>query len=166
MILADLLAGESVFLDANIWIYHFGPHPTFGPACSQLIQRIETRQLQGFTSTHVLGEVAHQLMIVEASARPGWAPGKVRQRLRQQPGALQTLTRFRTAVETVLQSSVQVLTIAPSLLANAAALSQQHGLLTNDALIVAVMQANGLSKLASHDADLDRVPGLTRYAPV
>ena len=39
------------------------------------------------------------------------------------------------------------------------------GLLSNDALIVAVMQANGLTRLASHDADFDRVPGLTRYAP-
>lgn len=165
MIFADLLAGESVFLDANTLIYYFGPHPTFGAACSQLIRRIETGQLPGFTSTHVLGEVAHQLMIAEASALPGWSPGKVRQRLRQQPGVLQNLTRFRTAVETVLQSAVQVLTIVPPLLATGAALSQQHGLLTNDALIVAVMQANGLTRLASHDADFDRVPGLTRYAP-
>jgi predicted nucleic acid-binding protein len=31
---------------------------------------------------------------------------------------------------------------------------------------VAVMQANGLTKLASNDADFDRVPGITRYAPV
>ena len=165
MILADLLVGESVFLDANIWIYHFGPHATLGAPCSQLVQRIENQQLHGFTSTHVLAEVAHQLMIVEASALPGWAPAKVRQRLRQQPGALQNLTRFRTAVEAVLQSSVQVLTVAPGLLAAAAALSQEHGLLTNDALTVAVMQANALTKLASHDADFDRVPGLTRYAP-
>jgi predicted nucleic acid-binding protein len=166
MTFADLLAGEAVFIDANIWIYHFGPHATFGAACSQLVQRIETQQVQGFTSTHVLAEVAHQMMILEASAQAGWAPGRVSQRLRQQPGVLANLTRFRTAVEAVLQSSVQVLTIAPSLLTTAAALSQQHGLLTNDALIVAVMQANGLSRLASHDTDFDRVPGLTRYAPV
>jgi predicted nucleic acid-binding protein len=38
-------------------------------------------------------------------------------------------------------------------------------LLTGDALIVAVMQAHGLSHLASNDTDFDRVPGLTRYAP-
>jgi len=66
MIFADLLAGESVFLDANILIYHFGPHPTLGAACHQFVQRIEAQDLLGFTSTHVLGEVAHQLMIVEA----------------------------------------------------------------------------------------------------
>jgi predicted nucleic acid-binding protein len=33
-------------------------------------------------------------------------------------------------------------------------------------LIVAVRQAHGLGKLASHDAAFDRVPGLTRYAPL
>ncbi|HZY87006.1 MAG TPA: type II toxin-antitoxin system VapC family toxin [Gemmataceae bacterium] len=165
MIFTDLLAGESVFVDANTLIYHFGPHPTFAGPCGQLLHRIETQDIRGFTSTHVLGEVAHQLMIIEASTLPGWAPGRTRQRLQQQPGTLQQLTRFRTAVETVLQSAIQILVITPPLLGAAATLSQQHGLLTNDALIVALMQANGLTKLASHDADFDRVPGLTRYAP-
>jgi predicted nucleic acid-binding protein len=32
-------------------------------------------------------------------------------------------------------------------------------------LIVAVMQAHGLTKIASNDTDFDRVPGLMRYAP-
>ena len=78
---------------------------------------------------------------------------------------MHTLTHFRTAVESVLQSRLQVLTIAPPLLATATGISQQCGLLTNDALTVAVMQANGLTKVASADSDFDRVPGLTRYAP-
>jgi predicted nucleic acid-binding protein len=51
------------------------------------------------------------------------------------------------------------------LIETAAMVSRQTGLLSNDALIVALMQANGLNKLASGDADFDRVPGLTRYAP-
>ena|SRR5258708_2654299 len=166
MNLADLVAGDSVFIDANILVYHFGPHPTFGPVCHQLMQRIENRELQGFTSTHVLGELAHQLMIVEAANLPGWGLGKVKQRLQHQPAILQNLAQFRTAVESVLQSSLGILIIAPSLLGAAVVLSQQHGLLTNDALTVALMQANGMTKLASHDADFDRVPGVTRYAPV
>ncbi|HWG46665.1 MAG TPA: PIN domain-containing protein [Gemmataceae bacterium] len=69
-------------------------------------------------------------------------------------------------METVLQSRITVLTIAPALLVTAATISQQYGLLTNDALTVALMEANGLAKIASHDADFDRVPALTRYAPV
>jgi predicted nucleic acid-binding protein len=166
MIFADLASGDSVFVDANTLIYHFGPHPTFGTACRQLVGRIENQDLLGFTSTHTLGEVAHQLMIAEALTLPGWSAGKEKKRLRQQPAALQALTRFRTAVETVLQSRITVLTIPPALLGSAATVSQQCGLLTNDALTVALMQANGLTRIASHDTDFDRVPGLTRYAPV
>jgi predicted nucleic acid-binding protein len=165
MILADLLAGDSVFVDANTFIFHLGPHATFGPACSQLIQRIENQELQGFTTTHVLGEVAHQLMIVEATAVGGWVPGKVKRRLKQQPAVLQQLTRFRVAIETILQSKIQVLTIPPSWLSHALVLSQQHGLLMNDALILAAMQATRLTKIATEDADFERVPGITRYAP-
>ncbi len=78
---------------------------------------------------------------------------------------MRKLTAFRQAIDSILQSSLRVLTITPAMLATAAALSQQIGLLTNDALLVAVMQANRLTNLASSDTDFDRVPGLTRYAP-
>ncbi|MGH7169515.1 MAG: hypothetical protein ACRELG_04470 [Gemmataceae bacterium] len=77
------------------------------------------------------------MMLAEALTLPGWSPGKVKKRLRLQPVALQSLTRFRPAVETILQSRITVLTIAPVLLGTAAILSQQFGLLTNDALTVA-----------------------------
>jgi len=43
MTFADLVAGESVFIDANTLIYHFGPHPTFGAACNQLIGVLRTK---------------------------------------------------------------------------------------------------------------------------
>ncbi|MBI3410013.1 MAG: hypothetical protein HY040_16860 [Planctomycetes bacterium] len=45
------------------------------------------------------------------------------------------------------------------------AVSHQHGLLTNDALLVAVMNANSITNLASSHTDFDRVPSINRYAP-
>ncbi len=165
MTFADLLAGASIFLDANTLVYHFGPHPVFGPACNQLLQRIENGELAGFTSTPVLSELAHRLMTFEASALFGW-PSKIVDRLKQNPAAVGQLTRFRQAVAKVPQFNIKVLIIPEPLVETAAAISQQTGLLSNDALIVAIMQAHGLTNLASHDADFDRVPGLTRYAPV
>jgi predicted nucleic acid-binding protein len=44
------------------------------------------------------------------------------------------------------------------------AVSQQIGLLTNDAAVIAILQSNGLTKIASNDPDFERVPGITRYA--
>jgi len=105
-------------------------------------------------------------MTIQASAQFGWQFAGIGNRLRASPSEVRKLTAFRRAIDGILQSNLQVLTIMPVMLSSAAALSQQIGLLTNDALIVAVMQANGLSKLASNDGDFDRVPGIIRYAPV
>jgi predicted nucleic acid-binding protein len=165
MIFDDLLTGERVFLDANTLVYHFQPHPTFGPACTRLLTRIENGDLLGYTSTHILTEVAHRLMAIEASAHLGTGASGIKQRMQRQPALVQQLTRFRTAVEQVLQGRMQVLTIPPTQIIDAARISQQTGLLSNDALVVAVMQAHGITNLASHDGDFDRVPGITRYGP-
>ena len=164
MTFPDLLPGESVFLDANTLVYHFSSHATFGAACTQLVRRIESQDLAGFTSTQVLGEGVppaddhrgnHALGCRLRASATGCA---------YTPRSPQ-LTAFRQAVDQILHSGIQVLTIPPPLLSTAAGLCQHIGLLTNDGLVVAVMQANGLMKLASNDADFDRVPGLTRYAP-
>jgi predicted nucleic acid-binding protein len=124
------------------------------------------QELAGFTSLHLLGEVAHKLMTVEANALFGWPFAGMAGRLRRHPTEVQRLTAFRRAIEQISQSRVQVLAISMTVFLAATVISQQTGLLTNDALIVAVMQANGLTKLASHDPDFDRVPGLIRHAPV
>ena len=53
-----------------------------------------------------------------------------------------------------------------AIVSTAAAVSQQHGLLSGDALVVATMRHFNISHLVSHDADFDRVPELARFAPV
>jgi predicted nucleic acid-binding protein len=165
MTLDQVPAGTQVFVDSNILVYHFQPHPGFGLMCHRLLERIERHDLEGYTSTNLLGELAHRLMVIEAGALPGWAGGKVLNHLKQQPSVVKQLTLFQTAVEAVLQSQIRVLTIPAVLAATAATLSRQHGLLTNDAVILALMQAHGLTHLASHDAHFDSVPAITRYAP-
>jgi predicted nucleic acid-binding protein len=65
----------------------------------------------------------------------------------------------------VLQSKIQVLTVPRILISLAATLCRQRSLLTNDALILAMMHHHGFTHLASHDDDFDTVPGTTRYSP-
>jgi hypothetical protein len=52
MTFADLPTGDAVFVDANTFLYQVGPDPILGPACRQLLQRIENQDLLGFTSVH------------------------------------------------------------------------------------------------------------------
>src|SRR5437773_6825025 len=165
MIFADLAAGDSVFLDANTFIYHYGPDPALGPACSQLLQRIENQELTGFTSVHLLAEVVHKLMTIEASALFGWPMAGMANRLRRHPAEVQKLNAYKVGLDQISQSRTRVLDAPLAVLQGAAIISRPSGMLVNDALIVALMQQHGLTRLASHDADFDRVPGLTRYAP-
>jgi predicted nucleic acid-binding protein len=161
-----LQPGDAVFLDANTFIYHSAPDPVLGPPCSQLLQRIENQDLLGFTSLHLLPEIAHKMMTTEANARLGWPFRGMANRLRRHPAEVQKLTGHRLTIDRIAHSRVQVLPFTVAQVLGATAASQQYGLLTNDALIVAILQANGLSKIASHDADFDRVAGIARYSPV
>lgn len=166
MTFASIPNGSQVFIDANHFVYHANADPLYGAACKHLLERIARQEIQGFTSAHVLGDVAHRVMTLEAMAQFVWPAKGIVLRWRHHPAEVQKLSRFRQAVDEVPQMGIQVLPIDLPLVSTATALSQQYGLLTGDALIVAVMQAHGLGQIASNDTDFDRVPGLTRYAPL
>jgi predicted nucleic acid-binding protein len=163
---ASIPAGATIFLDANTLIYHFSNDALYGAACTQLVKRIELQQLHGFTSAHVLADVAHRLMTIEAASLPGWSYKGIVTRLRKHHAEIPKLTVFPQAIAGIRPMRIQVIPVTLGLVESATRLSQQHELLTGDALIIAVMHAHGLANIASLDPDFDRVPGITRYAPL
>ncbi len=159
-------AGIDLFLDANTLVYHFSNHPSYGAACTDLLERIESKKLRGFTSAHVLADVAHRLMTLEAMNQLGWPATSLAARLRQQHAQIPKLLQYRQALLRLGQIGVHVLPISEQLVLAASGCSHQFELLTGDAIVVALMQQHGFTHLASHDSDFDRVPGLTRYSPM
>jgi len=63
MRLDSIEPGSEVFIDANIFIYHF---TGVSDESSNLLSRCEQGNLTGITSLNVLFEVLHCLMMVEA----------------------------------------------------------------------------------------------------
>jgi predicted nucleic acid-binding protein len=90
----------------------------------------------------------------------------ITRRWQKHPAEIQKLSRFRQAIDEVPRLGIEVLPVERHILPLAASLAQLHGLLTNDAITAATLQDQAIVHLASHDSDFDRVPGLTRYAPV
>lgn len=166
MTFADIVAGTSVFLDANTFIYHFSNHPKYGAACTSLLKRIELLEIIGLTSSHCMADVAHRLMTIEAMGRLGWPPTRLAARLRKHHSEIANLKLYQQAIAKVGQLGIQVLPVTEQLVLAATNISQHNQLLTGDALIVAVMQQLGLNNLASEDDDFDRVPGINRFAPI
>jgi predicted nucleic acid-binding protein len=104
-------------------------------------------------------------MTLEAMNRNVWPQPGLAARLRKHHSEIPQLNANRLAIARIPLLGIQVLPITYSAVEAATVLSHQHELLTGDALVVAVMRQHGLASLASEDADFDRVPGLTRYAP-
>ena len=109
--------------------------------------------------------MAHRLMTDEAMQRVGWPMTRIAPRLRSHPAQVCSLVRHRQAIDELALIGVQVLAVTGAQVSLAADVSCQHGLLASDARIVSIMQQHGLSVLASHDPDFDRVPAITRLAP-
>jgi predicted nucleic acid-binding protein len=162
---AQIPAGASLFIDANTFIYHFSGHGNYGQACTNLLDRVEHQEILAYATAHVLSDVAHRLMTIEAMNLLGWPSTRLAARLKQHHGEIPKLGLFRLALLRITQVGVRVIPVTEPLVLTATALCQQHELLTGDASIVAAMQQEGLTMLASEDSDFDRVPGLTRYGP-
>lgn len=162
MTFANIPSGTRVFLDANILVYAILAHAAYGAACKLLLDRVEHQDLQGFTSGHVLSEMAPRHMTIEACDRFGWPAQGIANRLRRHPAEVQQVVVPRRAIDEINAAHVNGLPVLTAQVSRAADLSQQFGLLSADALLVVVMQDNGLTALAS----IDRAPAITRYIPV
>lgn len=66
MTLNDLRAGETVYVDANIFIYHFTDQSA---ECSMFLDRCEANELRAYTGPCVIYKVLHRLMAIEALQR-------------------------------------------------------------------------------------------------
>lgn len=161
----DILAGCVVFLDANCLVYAASSDPQHGTACQRLLEQIENKVFEGCTSAHVLGDLSHRLMTIEAALLLGRPMTGIAGWLRRHPAEVQRLNRCRQAIDDLQAIPITILPVTGAQVSRAADFSRQYGLLTNDAVIVAIMHEHGLTHLASNDADFDRLPGIIRYAP-
>ena len=162
--LATVPSGQHLFIDANICIYHFTQSPLTA-ACTALLQRVEMGNLVGSTSVVTLAEVSHRLMLLEAIHTFGLVPRTAVRYLKEHPDLVTQLSQYRVATEAVATFNVTVEPVTPEHFRAAQQLCARHGLLTNDALLVAVMQSLVLADLASNDSDLATMPGLTLWQP-
>jgi predicted nucleic acid-binding protein len=162
--LAALPSGTRIFIDANIFIYHFTQTPLTA-ACTAFLQRVEAGDLYGITSTVILAEVAHRLMILEAIRTLGLSSRTAVKKLKENPDLVRQLSHYKVATERIPSFNVTIEPVTFAHLQTAQGLSTLHGLLTNDSLTAAVMQALALTDIASNDPDLSVVPGLTVWRP-
>ena len=161
----NIPTGETIFIDANIFYYHFVSLPGLSVACKNFLHRITQGEITGVTATVVLAEAQHKVMLAEAVQQYGLSPQGLVRRLTQTPGLLAGLSHHRLVPSTVAAMHVRIEPLTVAILQQAAHLSVTHELLTNDAALLAHMQALGITHLATNDDDFDRVTGITIWKP-
>ncbi len=164
--LSEIPDGASAFIDANIFIYHFSGPTALSPACSAFLERAEHGTLQGFTSTIVLIEVLHRLMILEAVGAFQIAPRDATRYLKEHPHQAKALAAHQAATQKIQQMGVQLVIVGVEDIERSHEIKRQHGLLTNDALVLTVMERSGVTALASNDPDFQLVDTITLYRPM
>lgn len=161
----ELPDGTACFLDANILYYALVPTPGVSSHCLALLDRVIVGRITASVSVHVFSETIHKVMTSEAAQLTGRDRSGMVGYLAKHPETIKRLVEYPQAMERLGIVPMIVLPLDDQLLRSAAHIAVQHGLLTNDAIIVALMQRHGITHLVTNDDDFDSVPGITVWKP-
>ncbi len=151
-----------IFIDANILIYHFSG---ISSECRTFLERCEARRVEAFIGVHILLEVTHRLMILEALNKGLISSGQPARKLKERPHIVKALSDYNRSVQQIPRLGVRIKALTPSIMRESEAVRAQSGLLTNDSVTVVLMRKLGLTNIATHDSDLKNVSGLVVYQP-
>ena len=164
-LLKDIPAGATCFIDATIFYYHLVNTPPLSDDCSDLLVRVGADKIKGVTSTVALAEATHKVMLAEVVRQHSVTPQGLISRIKKHPELLDNLTEHQQVAALAQALKITVVPITIELLKRGAEISPQQHLLTNDSLMLAVMEKIGTSYLATNDDDFDATPGVIVYKP-
>jgi predicted nucleic acid-binding protein len=158
----ELPAGSQIFVDANIFIYHFSG---VSEECSSFLERCEREEIVGFTTTNILLETMHRLMMLEAVTRGLVTPGNIAKKLKGKPEIITSLANYAEQVKKIPAMNINIVPLTQDLCYQALTWQQQYGLMTNDSILLAACQEYKCWNLASNDRAFAGVREITLWQP-
>lgn len=162
MRLDSIESGSEVFIDANIFIYHF---TGVSNESSNLLSRCEQGDLTGMTSVNVLFEVLHRLMMVEAVKKKLVRPPNIVKKLKRFPERIRQLNGYFINTLKIIEMGIAIRPISFETMLKSQVFRVEYGLMVNDSLIVASMQEEGIKALATNDDGFKKIKEISVYKP-
>jgi len=162
MKLTEIPAGEAVFIDANIFIYHFAGA---SEECKEFLKNCAQRKITAFTATTVLMEVCHRLMAIEAVKLTLVKPRQSASHLQKNPDLVKKLSVYYAQITNILSWNIRIIPPPADILIKSQIYRQRFGMLTNDSLIPVYMEEANTLNLASVDKLFLTLPALHLYSP-
>jgi len=162
MRLRQIEPGAKVFIDANIFIYHF---TGVSDECSDFLNRCEQGDIVGITSVNVLLEVLHRLMMIEAVRKKIVRPSDIAKKLKKNPEKIKQLNEYFINTQKIVDMGIIIRPISFEMILLSQSFRSGYGLMVNDSLIAACMQEEGIEKLATNDTVFMKIKELSIYRP-
>jgi predicted nucleic acid-binding protein len=161
----ELPDGSTCFVDSNILYYALVPTPGISEHCLTLIDRAVAGTLVGSVSVAVLSDTIHKVMVSEAAQVQNRDRTGTIGYLGRHLEVIKRLVEYPQAMVRLSSVPMNIFPVERDLLFEASKLAVQHGLLANDAMILAQMQRHQLTHLVTNDDDFDVVPAITVWKP-
>lgn len=162
MLLEEVPAHTKVFIDSNVFIYHF---LNVSESYTNFLESAEREDIDAYTSTIVLAEVMHRLLIAEVVEKYDVEPRGAVRFLKENPEVIPTLEKCEDAVEKIPEFGVRILQVTMEAIFKSRELRRRYLLMTNDSLNLYVMRANQLYDIATNDGDFERVEDVRVWKP-
>jgi len=164
--LDSIPAQVAVMIDANILVYALFPQASQHTSCKHLLERGALGDLSLHIVISATADVIHRAMVLEILEQGIQKKSTdAVAYLKQYPRTVSQLTRYKTILRDITQARIAILPLTYRDLHASRQFRDIYGLLTNDSLIVAVMQRERIQFLATNDTDFERIPGITVRQP-
>ena len=171
--LLDIQDGTSVFVDTNIFHYHFQNESR---TCTAFLDRIKRGDVEAYVNAQVLSDLLHKLMLSESFEKKCYTAKKPNQdslknylrNLHNNPSEISKLTDYQQQFESILSIGVRILPINKTLLRTTKYERQTWHLMAGDSIHLGTMNRYKIpiQHIATHDNDFDHIPGLTIWKPL
>lgn len=153
---------QPVIIDTNIFVY---AAQRDSKQCIKLLEKCANDEMFGILPTHILAEVTHVLMLAEArdiGLIKGSSPAK---QLAENPGKIKALNRYEVLIRDLLSIGLKLESLQREDFLTAMSLQRQYGLLTNDALFLAIATRLRVTAVVSADSIFKNIQGIFLYSP-
>lgn len=153
---------QPVIIDTNIFVY---AAQRSSQQCIKLLDKCAKDELYGIIPTHILAELMHVLMLAEAKdigLIKGAYPAK---QLIENPNKVKALNRYESLIRDLLSIGLRLESLQREDFITAMSLQRQYGLLTNDALFLAIATRLRVTAVVSADSIFKNVQGIFLYSP-
>jgi len=160
--LSSIPAGAWVAIDTNILVYASQQR---SPECIEFLRRCASGELQGVVPVPMVAELVHSLMLIEARENNWIERANAARALAKRPELVRRLTRYEIQMREFFSIGLRIEPVGAVDILEAMRIQKEAGLLTNDALLLAVARRLNCEAVASADKAIAQAPGFTVHMP-